>query len=218
MLTIQAAIFDMDGTLVDSLMLWDVLTEAYEKAYPDKIGTVISEEDNRLMRVLPLPESMAMLHEHYGLGESAEELLKLTQAVFLDFYSNRVQLKDGVREFLDALRNRGVKMCIASATPLPLVMASLDHCGIRDYFVDVLSCGEIGKGKDVPDIYLLAKERLGNLPDTWIFEDAFVAVSTAVGAGFPTVAIYDRYNLYQDKIQAMADYYVAPGETLLKLL
>ena len=218
MLTIQAAIFDMDGTLVDSLMLWDVLTEAYEKAYPDKIGTVISEEDNRLMRVLPLPESMAMLHEHYGLGESAEELLKLTQAVFLDFYSNRVQLKDGVREFLDALRNRGVKMCIASATPLPLVMASLDHCGIRDYFVDVLSCGEIGKGKDVPDIYLLAKERLGNLPDTWIFEDAFVAVSTAVDAGFPTVAIYDRYNPYQDKIQAMADYYVAPDETLLKLL
>ena len=218
MLTIQAAIFDMDGTLVDSLMLWDVLTEAYEKAYPDKIGTVISEEDNRLMRVLPLPESMAMLHDHYGLGESAEELLKLTQAVFLDFYSNRVQLKDGVREFLDALRSRGVKMCIASATPLPLVMASLDHCGIRNYFVDVLSCGEIGKGKDVPDIYLLAKERLGNLPDTWIFEDAFVAVSTAVAAGFPTVAVYDQYNPYQDKIEAMADYYVAPGETLLKLL
>ena len=106
MLTMQAAIFDMDGTLVDSLMLWDVLTEAYEKAYPDKIGTVISEEDNRLMRVLPLPESMAMLHEHYGLGESAQELLKLTQAVFLDFYSNQVKLKDGVREFLDALRCR----------------------------------------------------------------------------------------------------------------
>ena len=218
MLNMNAAIFDMDGTLVDSLMLWDVLAQAYEKAYPDKRGTVISEEDNRLMRVLPLTESMALLHEHYGLGESAEELLKLTQAVFFDFYSNQVQLKEGVREFLDALHSRGVKMCIASATPLPLVMASLDHCGIRDYFVDVLSCGEIGKGKDVPDIYLLAKERLGNLPDTWIFEDAFVAVSTAVGAGFPTVAIYDQYNPYQDKIQAMADIYVAPGETLLKLL
>ena len=215
---IQAAIFDMDGTLVDSLMLWDVLAEAYEKAYPDKIGTVISEEDNRLMRVLPLPESMAMLHEHYGLGESAQELLKLTQAVFLDFYSNRVELKEGVREFLDALRSRGVKMCIASATPLPLVEAALEHCGICGYFEQVLSCGEIGKGKDVPDIYLLAKERLGNLPDTWVFEDAYVAVSTAVKAGLPTVAIYDPYNPYQDKIRALVEHYIAPGETLLKLL
>lgn len=215
---IQAAIFDMDGTLVDSLMLWDVLTEAYEKAYPDKIGTVISEEDNRLMRVLPLTESMRLLHEHYGLGENAEELLKLTQAVFLDFYSHRVQLKDGVREFLKVLRSRGVKMCIASATPLPLVEAALEHCGIRGCFEYLLSCSEIRKGKDVPDIYLLAKEKMGNLPHTWVFEDAFVAVSTAVGAGFPTVAIYDQYNPYQDKIEAMADYYVAEGETLLKLL
>ena len=97
-------------------------------------------------------------------------------------------------------------------------MASLEHCGIRDYFVDVLSCGEIGKGKDVADIYWLAKERLGNKPNTWVFEDAFVAVSTAVGAGFPTVAIYDRYNAGQDKIKSLADHYIAPGETLLKLL
>lgn len=218
MLDIRAAIFDMDGTLVDSLMLWDVLQEAFERTYPDKAGVVISEEDNRLMRVLPLSESMALLHEHYSLGESAEDLLRLTQAVFLDFYSNQVQLKDGVREFLDALQERGVPMCIASATPLPLVQAALDHCDIRQYFVDVLSCGEIGKGKDVPDIYLRACERLGNKPNTWIFEDAFVAVQTAKQAGFPTVAIYDQYNPYQDKIRAMADHYIAPGETLLRLL
>ena len=218
MLEIQAAIFDMDGTLVDSLMLWDVLHDAYEQAYPDKVGTVISEEDDRLMRVLPLTESMAMLHHHYGLGSSAEELLELTQRVFLDFYSNRVQLKEGVREFLDALQSRGVRMCLASATPLPLVNAALDHCGIRRYFEQILSCGELGKGKDVPDIYQKAKRAMGDMPHTWVFEDAFVAVSTATKAGFPTVAVYDRYNPYQDRIRAMADVYVAPGETLLKLL
>lgn len=218
MLKLQAAIFDMDGTLVDSLMLWDVLHDAYAQAYPDKVGTVISEEDNRLMRVLPLPESMELLHNHYDLGESAEELLKLTQAVFYDFYSKQVKLKDGVREFLEELRLRGVRMCIASATPLPLVEAALAHCGIRSYFEKVFSCGEIGKGKDVPDIYFLAKEYMGNLPDTWVFEDAFVAVSTATKAEFPTVAVYDRYNPYQDEIQAMSDIYIAPGETLLKLI
>lgn len=218
MLEIQAAIFDMDGTLVDSLMLWDILHDAYEQAYPHKAGTVISEEDDKRMRVLPLMESMQLLHEHYELGDSAEELLVLTQRVFFDFYSNRVQLKEGVREFLDALQSRGVRMCLASATPLPLVNAALEHCGIGRYFERVLSCGEIGKGKDVPDIYLTAKGMMGNLPQTWVFEDAYVAVSTAVKAGLPTVAIYDRYNPHQDKIRALAQEYVAPGETLLKLL
>lgn len=218
MLEIQAAIFDMDGTLVDSLMLWDVLHDAYEQAYPEKAGTVIREEDDRLMRVLPLPESMRMLHGHYGLGANAEELLDLTQRVFYDFYAHRVQLKEGVGEFLDALQRRGVRMCIASATPLPLVEAALEHCGIRRYFDYVLSCGEIGKGKDVPDVYLLAKEKMGNRPHTWVFEDAYVAVSTAVKAGLPTVAIYDRYNSHQERIRAMAEHYIAPGETLLKLL
>ena len=58
MLDIQAVIFDMDGTLVDSLMLWDVLHDAYEKHFPDKAGTVISEEDNRLIRVLPFESVM----------------------------------------------------------------------------------------------------------------------------------------------------------------
>lgn len=218
MLTMQAAIFDMDGTLVDSLMLWDVLHEAYEKAYPDKKGTVISEEDNRRIRVLPLTESMKILHDHYGLGADTEELIALTESVFFDFYSQRVQLKDGVREFLETLKTRGVGMCIASATPLPLVEAALDHCGIRHYFDAVFSCGEIGKGKETPDIYRIAKEHMGNLPDTWVFEDAYVAVKTAVSAGFPTVAVYDLYNPHQEKIRAMADHYIAPGETLLKLL
>ena len=218
MLDIQAAIFDMDGTLVDSLMLWDVLSDAYEERYPDKAGTEISEEDNRLIRVLPLPEAMGILHDHYGLGASSEELTALTESVFFDFYSRRVQLKDGVREFLDELKNRGVRMCIASATPMPLVEAALAHCGIRDYFDCVFSCGVLGKGKDVPDIYQIAKEYMGDLPNTWVFEDAYVAVKTAVEAGFPTVAIYDQYNPHQDKIQQMAAHYIAPGETLLKLL
>ena len=218
MLDIQAAIFDMDGTLVDSLMLWDVLHDAYERHFPDKRGTVISEEDNRLIRVLPLPTSMALLHDHYGLGESAEALQALTEAVFFDFYSNRVHLKEGVREFLGELQRRGVRMCIASATPMPLIQAALNHCGIRDYFDKVFSCGEIGKGKDTPDIYVLAKEYMGDMPDTWVFEDAYVAVSTATKAGFSTVAIYDAYNPHQEEIRAMATHYIAPGETMLKLL
>ena len=219
MLDVKAAIFDMDGTLVDSLMLWDILTDAMAKAYPDKVGTVITEEDNKAIRVLPLRDGMQLLHDHYGIAASGEELFQLATDTFADFYANRVQLKEGVREFLDHLHTRGVKMCIASATNPDLVESAMDHCGIRHYFDTVFSCGVLGKGKDTPDIYLMAMEHLGeDMAHTWVFEDAFVAIQTATGIGMQTVGIYDQYNPYQDEIKAMATHYIAPGETLMKLV
>ena len=219
MLDVKAAIFDMDGTLVDSLMLWDILSEAMAKAYPEKVGTVISEEDNKAIRVLPLREGMQLLHDHYGIAGSGEELFQLETRVFADFYANKVELKPGVREFLEHLKNCGVRMCIASATDPTLVESALDHCGIRHYFDTVFSCGVLGKGKDTPDIYLMAMEYLGeDLEHTWVFEDAFVAIKTATGIGMQTVGIYDKYNPYQDEIKAMSTHYIEPGETLMKLV
>ena len=219
MLDVKAAIFDMDGTLVDSLMLWDILADAMAQAYPDKVGTVITEEDNKAIRVLPLRDGMQLLHDHYGIAASGEELFQLATDTFADFYANRVQLKEGVREFLDHLQALGVKMCIASATNPDLVESAMDHCGIRHYFDTVFSCGVLGKGKDTPDIYLMAMEHLGeDMAHTWVFEDAFVAIQTATGIGMQTVGIYDQYNPYQDEIKAMATHYIAPGETMMKLV
>lgn len=219
MQSMHAAIFDMDGTLVDSLMLWDILGAAMAEAYPEKRDVTITEEDNRLVRVLPLDAAMELVHKNYSLASSAEELTALARRVFMDFYSNQVELKPGVLEFLDTLRDRGVRMCIASATPMPLLEAALDRCGIRPYFETVFSCGELGKGKDTPDIYCMALDYLGTDKEhTWVFEDSYVAVKTAAGIGMPTVGIYDRFNPYQDRIQALVDHYIAPGETLLKLI
>lgn len=219
MLDIKAAIFDMDGTLIDSLMLWDILTERMAEAYPDKVGTVISDEDNKAIRVIPLRDGMQLLHDHYGIAESGEELFRLATDTFADFYANRVRLKPGVREFLEHLRSRGVRMCIASATNPDLIESAMHRCGIRRYFDKVFSCGVLGKGKDTPDIYLMAREYLGaDTRQTWVFEDAFVAIQTATGIGMQTVGIYDKYNPYQDKIKAMATHYIEAGETLMKLV
>ena len=219
MLDIKAAIFDMDGTLIDSLMLWDILSDRMAEVYPDKVGTVISDEDNKAIRVIPLRDGMQLLHDHYGIADSGEELFRLATDTFADFYANRVRLKPGVREFLDHLQSRGVRMCIASATDPDLIESAMDHCGIRHYFDKVFSCGVLGKGKDTPDIYLMAREYLGaDTQQTWVFEDAFVAIQTATGIGMQTVGIYDKYNPYQDKIKAMATHYIEAGETLMKLV
>ena len=87
------------------------------------------------------------------------------------------------------------------------------------YFPKVFSCGAIGKGKEHPDVFLMAAEYLGTeIGETVIFEDSLVAIETAVAAGFKTVGIYDRNNYGQDKIAEIANEYIADSETLLKLI
>ena len=93
------------------------------------------------------------------------------------------------------------------------------RCGLRKYFGKVFSCVDIGAGKDKPDIYLAALDFLGTAKeDTWVFEDAYIAVHTAKELGLNVVGIYDAQNFGQDKIEKEADIYIAGGETLEKLI
>lgn len=218
-MNIKAAIFDMDGTLVDSLMLWDILWTTFGEKYLNDKNFVPTVEDDKKVRTLTLKDAMDLIHKHYSLGESGEELLALANAIMNDFYANSVDLKSGVREFLEYCKNKGVKMCVASATAPELIDVAMKHCDIGKYFLKVFSCGVIGKGKDKPDVFLQAAEFLGaEIKETWMFEDSLVAIETATKIGMPTVGIYDRYNFGQDRIKKIATEYIAKGETLLKLI
>lgn len=216
---IKGAIFDMDGTLVDSLMLWEVLWNAFSERFCDGKKFRPSAEDDKAVRTMLLRDAMQMIHEHYGFGRDGQELLDTANAIMADFYKNRVELKAGVRGFLEHLSAQGVKMCLASATAPDLVAFAVKHCELEKYFLKVFSCGELGLGKDKPDIYLLAKDFLETpLEETWIFEDSHVAIGTAASVGMPTVGIWDKHNTNQDDIKAIATHYIAEGETLLKLI
>lgn len=216
---IKAAIFDMDGTLVDSLMLWDVLWSSFGEKYFNNKDFRPNAKDDKAVRTLTLKDAMELIHKNYNMGESGQELLNFADNLMLDFYSNTVELKSGVREFLDYCKQNGVKMCIASATAPELVKVAIKHCDIEKYFLKVFSCADLGLGKDKPDIFLLASEFFGEeLKDTWVFEDSVVAIETATKIGMPTVAIYDRFNFGQEKMQEIATEYIAKGESLLKLI
>ena len=218
-MNISGAIFDMDGTLINSLIFWDVLWEEFgnrylggEKFYPDL-------EADKAIRTMVLSEAMDYYHERFKIGKNGADLLNTANEVFRDCYVNRVELKDGVKEFLDYLKAKGVKMCIASATDKALLVYAMERCGLYEYFDTILSCADVGKGKDQPDIYYAALDRLGTDKDsTWVFEDSFVALRTANGMGLNTVGIYDKFNFDQDKMQKLATHYIADGETLMKLV
>ena len=216
---IKAAVFDMDGTLVDSLMLWDVLWERLGDRYPGKKGFRPTEEQDRAVRTMTLKAAMDYIHRVCKIGENGEELLRIAEELIDGFYENEVCLKDGVLEFLTHCKEKGIPMCIASATARPYIEAGLRHCGIDGFFSRIFSCAEIGKGKDEPDIFLAAAEFLGASPEeTCIFEDSLVAVRTAHRAGMMTVGIFDRSNYGAEELAVTADVYIAEGETLKKLI
>ena len=218
-MNIKAAIFDMDGTLIDSLGIWEVIWEQLGREFLKKEGFRPKEEDDFAVRTMLYADAMDFIHEKYDIGKSGAELTDFSNKVFREFYSDEVELKPGVRSFLDHLKAGGTKMCIASATEIELVMLAIEHCELSPYFDYVLSCASVGAGKDKPDVFINAASILGEeLSDTWVFEDSFVAIQTATEIGMPTVGIYDDNNFYQDKIKETATHYIEKGETLKKLI
>ncbi len=218
-MNIKAAVFDMDGTLIDSLWFWEMYWEKLGVKFLNTKGFRPSIEDDKAVRTMTFGDAMELIHKNYNIAESGEELLRFGNETIAEFYSNDIGLKAGVREFLEHLKAQGTRMCIATATAPDLVKIAIDQCGIGEYFVSVLSCADFGVGKDIPDIFLAAKELLGSeIEDTWVFEDSLTAVKTAKSIGMKTVGIFDKNNSYGDELRLCADLYIAEGETLEKLL
>ena len=209
----------MDGTLVDSLMLWDVLWVAFGEKYLHNENFSPSAQDNKKVRTLTLKDAMNLIHNNYNLGESGEELLTLANCIMADFYANAVELKPGVKEFLEYCKNAGVKMCLATATAPELVDLAIKHCDIQQYFMKIISCSDLGKGKEEPDVFYAALQYLGTKKEeTYVFEDSVVALTTAADAGFLTVGVYDKYGYHHEKLKDRATYYIDKEETLMKLI
>ena len=216
---IKGAIFDMDGTIVDSLVLWDVLWKELGNRYLSSSDFKPTEEDDRTMRTMLLLDSMKMTHEKYKLGQSGEELYGIACEIIMDFYENQLEMKEGARELLDYLYENGVKMCIASASVPNVIEAAMKRCELSKYFVGVVSCADVGCGKDRPDVFLRSLELLGtSIDDTWVLEDSYVAVCTAKKAGFRTVGVYEKCNFCQDILEQNSDVYVSERDDLTKVI
>ncbi len=215
---IKFAIFDMDGTLVDSLGYWDYFWEEFGKKYFPGQKLEKNEDIDRAIRTITMREASVLIRDKCLPGGSAEEIFELATGMLSEHYSTRVDVKGGTREFLNYLKSRGVKMCVASATVPAYIKTALERHGLYGYFEFSISCDEVGAGKEKPDVFLEALKRLGgNLAEACVFEDSFIALETAKKAGFMTVGIYDKNNYCQDRLAAASDFYVAEGSTLLDI-
>ena len=215
----KAAIFDMDGTLIDSLIFWEYLWKTLGEKYRGDPNFRPDETTDRECRTITLAQAMELVHARFGMAESGEALTAFTAELLENFYRETVEAKPGAVEFLRYLQSRGVKMAVATASNGELVELAMKRCGLEPFFDAVVSCASVGKGKEHPDVFLLALEKLGTRPEeTWMFEDSYVALQTAKRIGMPTVGIYDANNYGQDILRSCSDHYIAEGEQLTRLI
>lgn len=203
---LKSAIFDLDGTLLNSMHMWDSVAASYLK----NKGIIPKPDFDEKTRSKTGRQIARLFRREYGLKLSAAEIIDGFNGILLDFYANKVLLKDGVLEMLEKLRRRRVRMCIATATDRHLVEAGLRRTGILDYFERIFTCTEVGKGKEQPDIFCQALSFLGtDIRETVVFEDAYYAVKTAKKAGFTVAAVFDKSPHHQpDEVRLLSDYYI----------
>lgn len=200
-------IFDMDGTLVDSMEYWKALGREFlnSKGLTEGIDDVLKQ-----IEAMTTLESSALFIETFGLEGTPESVAQEINEMMDDHYRNDIPLKPGVKTYLQSLHEQGVKLCVASAAVNHLVDACLTRLGVGEYFDFFLSCEEVGCGKNRPDVFLEAAKRMGSRPkDTAVFEDALYAIETAKNAGFYTVGVADCSNADTwEQLKAFCDEYV----------
>ena len=216
---IKGAIFDMDGTLVDSLSFWDVLWAKIGERYLGIKNFKPSEEVDKSVRTMIFTKAMAYVKDVLGIEVSEEDIVEFGTSSLANFYRDVVLCKNGAKELLDSLEAKGIKMCLATATDMKYVNIALDKLDLRKYFTAIMSCADIGKGKDQPNIYLNASEALGfERKDICVFEDSYVALETAKAIDLKTIGIFDKNNFGQDRLEKASIIYLGENKSLAELV
>lgn len=211
---IKGAIFDADGTLLDSMEIWENVTPQYL----EKRGHSLTSELAKKLATVSIEEGTKLIKDAYNLSETCEEIQNEILSSIENFYKNDVLLKPGVYKFLEDLYKKNVPMVVASAGNKELMEAAFSRLGISHFFKSIITCSQLKVNKSVPDIYLHAASILGtNINETMVFEDSLTAIKTAKNAGFLVCAIEDFSNKNDlDEIKKYCDVFVKDFHTLTK--
>jgi len=200
----KAYIFDLDGTLFESMDVWSKIDEAFFH----KRGITRPDDYTEAILAMHIDESAIYTVNRFGLDESPEDVKQEWLGMAIHAYSSEVTLKPYAKDYLTRLSKEGHKLAIATSLPPELLEPALRNHGIYNIFHAICTAWEVGCGKSKPDIFLLAANKLGVQPEhCLLFDDILAAVKSAKSIGMKVCGVYDEASAqHWEEIQRIADY------------
>ena len=203
---IKAVIFDLDGSLVDSMWMWYQI----DVEYLSRFGFTVPPGLQKAIEGYSFSETAIYFKERFQIPDSLDEIKATWNEMAWDKYMNEVPLKPGAALFLEYCQKQGIKLGIATSNSRELVQNIAQVHGFDNYFSCIMTGCDVGKGKPAPDIYLAVAQKLQVLPEEClVFEDILPGIQAGKSAGMKVCAVEDAYSLDQtSEKKALADYYI----------
>ena len=203
-------IFDVDGTILDSMSIW---MNAGER-YLNSIGITIDYNLAEIMFEQTMNETAEYLKERHGIDKSNKEIIDGINSMVYTFYEKEAMPKPGVMDFIEKAHANKIPMVVATSTDEPMIKAAFDRLNLHKYFKAILTATGVGSGKDRPEIFNIAMEKMdSDIEETWLFDDAFYSLNTAHNMGIKTAGVYDfSAECETEKIKKIVDIYIQDWE------
>ncbi|MBE5883405.1 MAG: HAD family phosphatase [Lachnospiraceae bacterium] len=202
----EAVIFDLDGSLVDSMWMWREI----DIEYLGRFGIPLPENLQAQIEGMSFSETAVYFKENFQIPDSIEQMKKDWNEMAWDKYLNEVPLKPGIPEFLAVCRERGIKLGIATSNSRELVENIAAVHNLHDFFSCIMTGCDVAHGKPAPDIYLAVAQTLQVEPaKCLVFEDIIPGIMAGKNAGMEVCAVEDAYSIHdREAKQELADYYI----------
>lgn len=202
----KAVIFDLDGTLVDSMWMW----KAIDIEYLGKFGIELPSTLQKDIEGMSFSETAVYFKETFRIPDSLDKIKADWNQMAYEKYTKEVDFKKGAMDFLKFCKKEGIKLGIATSNSRELVDATMEALGANQYFDCIMTSCEVAKGKPAPDIYLAVAGKLGVQPEEClVFEDIEMGILAGKNAGMEVCAVEDDFSMDQIAIkEQLADYYI----------